>query len=65
MLTSGDMHDLNAAEVGDIVTLEDGRKFKVENEGRWLACKGACDLYQEECFDITCTEWHTVYKLVK
>lgn len=53
MLTSKDRAAINAANVGDVITLSDGRRIVKEHESKLGACP-SCELFNEDCVGIRC-----------
>lgn len=64
MITSKDKAALNAAKVGDIVTMSDGRKVEVRWSRRTGDCH-RCELHGEDCDGLECGINNVVYELTR
>lgn len=61
MITTKDKETINAAAVGDIVELSDGRKIEAEHSTRRKDCH-TCELHDEDCDGLNCDNMKTVYR---
>lgn len=61
MITTKDKAALNAAAVGDIVTLSDGRKVEAARLKRSRDCH-TCELHDEDCAGLNCDNNKMCYK---
>ena len=61
MLTSKDRAAINAANVGDVIALADGRRIVAERSIKMSDCY-MCELRDEDCDGLNCYSNKTVYR---